>query len=68
MGFERCKEQGLKEGMEKGIEKGKEQGLKEGIEKGIKEVAHKLLKQGMPIANISQVTGLTEEEIQRLIV
>lgn len=67
-GFERGKEQGLKEGMEKGIEKGKEQGLKEGIEKGIKEVAHKLLKQGMPIANISQVTGLTEEEIQRLIV
>lgn len=48
-----------KKGMEKGMEKGK----KEGMEKGKKEVAKKLLVMGMAIADISQATGLSEEEI-----
>ena len=76
------KAEGLVEGMEKGIAKGKAEGLAEGkaeglaegIEKGlaqgIKETllstARKMLKLGMSIEEISEITGLTKEEVDNL--
>ena len=52
------REEGLKEGMEKGMEKG--------IKEGIRNVAKNLLETGMPIEKITEVTGLSEEEIRGL--
>lgn len=53
-----------------GYVKGKRDGLTEGLTKGKTEtinlVAKKLLDQGIAIEVISQVTGLTKEEIKKL--
>jgi len=46
------------EGMEKGMEKG--------VEKGKLEVAENLLKLGMGIDMIIKATGLSEEEIRKI--
>jgi predicted transposase/invertase (TIGR01784 family) len=48
----------IAEGMEKGIEKG--------MEKGIKKTAKALLKENMPLKKISEITGLSPEEIAKL--
>ena len=68
------KEQGIKEGKEQGIKEGKEQGIKEGKEQGIKEgrkqekteMAKNLLSINLGLEQISAVTGLSLEEIQKL--
>ena len=38
----------------------------EAIKKGIRNMAHKLLNLKLPIEQIMQVTGLTEEEIKSM--
>ena len=74
-GMERGMKEGLEEGKRKGIEQGKkegiEQGKKEGIEQGkkesSKEIAIKMLKRKMPIEEISEITGLSDKEIKKLL-
>ena len=73
-GMIKGKAEGLAEGMEKGKAEGKAEGLVEGMEKGlaqgIKETqlstARKMLKLGMSVEEISEITGLTKEEIGNL--
>ncbi len=55
--------EGEEQGIEKGIEKGIEQGIGQGIEKGRAELIRSMLKNRMSVEQISQVTGLTAEEI-----
>ena len=50
----------------KGIEKGIEKGRQEGIEKGKREAAVRMLAKGFSIADISDITGLSEEQIRSL--
>jgi predicted transposase/invertase (TIGR01784 family) len=61
---------GMKKGIEKGIRKGMEKGQKEGREQGRKEgmekVAAACLKKGMPLEDITELTGLTADEIRKL--
>ena len=66
-------EQGKKEGIEQGKKEGIEQGKKEGIEQARTEakaekleIAKKLKQTGMDIKQISEITGLAEEEIEKL--
>ena len=74
-------EQGKKEGIEQGKKEGREQGKKEGREQGKKEgmeqarteakaeklsIAKKLKQTGMDIKQISEITGLAEEEIEKI--
>ena len=47
-------------------ESGYTDGMKDGAEKGKKEIAKNLLKQNIAIDIISQATGLTQEEIEKL--
>ena len=58
------------EGMENGIKEGIEKGIKEGMEKGKSNekcaIAQNLLSMGLPIAQIIQATGLTQEQIDNL--
>ena len=58
------------EGIAEGIEKGKEEGIAEGIEKGkeegIKQVALNLLSKGQNPDSVSQATGLSKEEVDKL--
>ena len=73
-GLAEGKAEGLAEGMIKGkaegIAEGKAEGIAEGLAKGIKETqlstARKMLKLGMTIEEISEITGLTKEEIGNL--
>ena len=55
----------------KGIEKGENRGIKKGIKEGIKknqiDVALKMLQKKIPMETIKEITGLTEEEIIKLI-
>jgi predicted transposase/invertase (TIGR01784 family) len=54
------------EGLKEGEIKGKIEGLKEGEIKGKIEVAINALKSGLPVSIISSLTGLTEQEIEKL--
>lgn len=66
-GIKKGIEQGIKKGIEQGIEKGIEQGIEQGIEKGIEqgrtEIVRAMLAKGMEIGTISELTGLSAEEI-----
>ena len=63
------KDEARKEGRKEGIEEGKKEGIKEGIKEGrkegIKEVA-KNLKNIMTDLEISEITGLSISEIEKL--
>ena len=59
---EEGREEGLKEGKEEGLKEGKEEGLKEGKI----EIAKNMLKLNIDINIISQSTGLSVEEINKL--
>ena len=77
-GREEGLEEGLKEGHKKGHKEGKEEGLKEGHKKGRAEgreegakqksfdIAQRMLEKGIDIETISELTGLTAEEVSRL--
>jgi len=54
---------GLREGMKKGIKKGKIEGIKEGKI----EVAKSLSKMNIPLAQIIEATGLSENEINQIL-
>jgi predicted transposase/invertase (TIGR01784 family) len=65
-----AKREGIEEGMEKGIKAGMEKGRKEGLEEGIKKerkaFAAACLKKGLSPWDISELTGLTVDEIRSL--
>ena len=56
---------GMEEGKKAGIEEGKKQGMKE-VKKKSQEIARKLKETGMEIKQIAEITGLSEEEIDKL--
>lgn len=59
-------EQGKAEGRAEGMKKGRAEGLKEGKLREKIEIAKNLLKIGLSMEQISQATGLSSEEIERL--
>ena len=63
-------EKGLEKGMKKGMKQGIEQGIKQGIEQGIEqkniENAKKMKEKNIDINTISEITGLTLEQINQL--
>ena len=61
-----AREEGFTEGEERGKKVGLLEGKIEGIKEGKIDVAKKLLKRGLPIKDISELTGLTENEIREM--
>ncbi len=61
---------GLKQGIEKGREEGKQEGIEQGIEQGEYQAkintARKLLQREMDLADIADITGLSETEISQI--
>ena len=51
---------------EEGLEKGREEGMEEGKSNEKCAIAQNLLSMGLPIAQIIQATGLTQEQIDSL--
>ncbi len=68
--FTYAREKGVKKGLKKGLEKGRKQGMKKGFARGSHaaklETAANLKRMGMSFAQISEATGLSLEEIQKL--
>jgi predicted transposase/invertase (TIGR01784 family) len=60
------REEGRIKGEEIGLQKGEEIGIKKGKESGMKKVASNMKKKGMPLDDISELTGLSKEEIEAL--
>ena len=60
------KARSYKEGELKGELKGKAEGLAEGELNGKKQAALAMLKEGLDIAMVSRITGLSAEEIEKL--
>ncbi|GHV22860.1 hypothetical protein FACS1894174_08060 [Bacteroidia bacterium] len=60
---EYARETGLEEGIGIGMEKGVKQGREEGFEKGIISIVRKCLEKNMPVEDIADLTGLSEEQI-----
>ncbi len=56
----------IMEGMEKGLKKGREEGLEKGREETKLEVARNLLGLGIEMDKVAKATGLSEEEIRKL--
>ena len=54
--------------MKVGEKKGERRGRKEGINTGIKSVANKMLSKKLPIELISEMTGLSQKEINKIAV
>ena len=60
------KEEGRAEGRAEGKEEGRAEGRAEGMSLRSQEIARNLLSLGLPIDQLTQATGLTEEEIELL--
>ena len=65
-GMEKGMAKGMEIGMEKGIAKGMEKGIAKGMEKEKLATAHRLLSMGLSDEQVSTVTELPLEEIQKL--
>ena len=61
------KEEGEMLGEKKGIKKGIKQGIKQGAKEREKSIAKNLLKDGLPIPKVCEYTGLSENQIARLV-
>ncbi len=59
-----AREEGLEEGLERGLEKG----LEEGLEKGKAQLIRGMHKNGMPLEDIVKFTGLSIEEIRKILI
>ena len=64
---EEGRQEGREEGMQKGLEKGMQQGMQKGRQERNYEVIVNMLKENVEISVIAKVTGLSEEEIKKLI-
>ena len=54
-------------GLEKGIQKGMEKGIQKGMEKGRSEMLKKLTSLGNSVRQLSEMFGMSENEIERLL-
>lgn len=78
IGMEKGREEGMQKGMKEGIKEGIKEGLKKGEEKGVKKgiiegakqekikIAKKMLEMKVELKQISEITGLKVEEIEKL--
>lgn len=61
------KAEGIAEGIEKGIEKGIAEGKEEGRLEERVSILKRMKKAGLSISDMSQITGLSEDEIRHII-
>ena len=60
------REEGHKVGKEEGLKVGREEGRAEGAKQNSFDIAKRMLEKGIDIETISELTGLTAEEVSRL--
>ncbi|MDR0615530.1 MAG: hypothetical protein LBG29_01880 [Synergistaceae bacterium] len=57
---------GKQEGLLGGMQKGRQDGIQEGILEGMQKAARSMLARDLPLALISEISGLSVEEIKAL--
>ena len=67
MTMETAIDEAREEGLEKGLERGIEEGLERGRHEGQLELIRKMLSKGLPLKVVSDVTGLSLEELEALL-
>ena len=65
--YDMTMETAIDEAREEGLEQGLEQGLERGRHEGQLELIHKMLSKGLPLKVVSDVTGLSSEELEALL-
>ena len=69
--IDEAREEGLEQGLARGLEQGLEQGIEQGLEQGRNEerlqLIRKMVSHGMTPELISDMTGLSLEEIESLL-
>ena len=65
-GHQKGRQEGIQEGIQKGIHEGMQKGRVEGLQEGRVEMVLNMLKKNAEISFISDVTGLSHEEIKKL--
>ena len=75
--IQKARQEAIKEGMEEGIREGKQQGIQKGMQQGIeqdiqkgmqkgrREITLKLLNADMSVEKVSEITGLSKQEIHK---
>ena len=66
LAYEEGEAKGIVQGIKQGVKSGIKQGKFEGIAQEKKEIAKKMFQKGINISFISEVTELSEQEIQNL--
>ena len=68
------KEEMKKYGLELGLQEGLKEGLKEGLQEGLKQgraklntIIENMISKGMNVAEVSELTNITEDEINSLL-
>ena len=61
-----AKREGKEEGLAEGMEKGLAEGMEKGMNKRSLEIARKMLANGMDVAMVMEITGLSESQLQQL--
>lgn len=56
-----------KELLEEGVERGRREGIDRGIERGTAALVHRMAGKGKAVADISGLTDLPIEEVERLL-
>jgi predicted transposase/invertase (TIGR01784 family) len=64
IGIEKGRQEGMQEGMQQGRQEGMQQGRQEGSIESRYEFARKLIQRNMPLADICELTGLTEDQVK----
>ena len=65
--IDEAREEGLVQGLEQGLEKGLEQGLEQGRNEERLQLIRKMVSRGMSPDLISEMTGLSIEEIKSML-
>ena len=65
-GLQAGRQEGLQAGRQEGLQTGRQEGLQAGIEKEKQQVVLNMLKEKADLTFISKVTGLSENQINRL--
>ena len=65
--YDMTMETAIDEAREEGLEQGLEQGLERGRHEGQLELIHKMLSKGLPLKVVSDVTGLSLEELEAML-
>ena len=61
-----AKREGKEEGLAEGMKKGLAEGMEKGMNKRSLEIARKMLANGMDVAMVMEITGLSESQLQQL--